>query len=161
MSIILLTMIVLLAGAVTYMLLKRLVRPVRVVGTCVLIVFLAALIAIVQNRETIFHDPKGVAYVTFQNINKEDHNFLDEILKKQNRDGQQQVSPAPAQVQNIGKTGFVGSSNEPDLKAELVLNTAEVRRSESITTKVTVKRAQLVTHNETVKRAELVRSKQP
>ncbi len=159
MSIILLTMIVLLAGTVTYMLLKRLVRPVRVAGTCVLMGFLAAFIVIVQNRATILHDFKGVAYVPFQSINKEDHNFLDEMLKKQNRDGQQQVSPA--QAQNIGKTGFVGSKNEPDLKAELVINTAEVRRSESITPKVTVKRAQLVTHNETVKRAELVRSKQP
>ena len=44
MSIILLTVLVLLIGAVAYMLLKRLVRPVRVVGACVLMVSLAAFI---------------------------------------------------------------------------------------------------------------------
>jgi hypothetical protein len=40
----------------------------------------------------------------------------------------------------------------------LVINTAEVKRSDPVTHKETVKRAQLVTHNETFKRAELVRS---
>ncbi len=158
MSILLLTIIVLSAGAVTYMLLKRLVRPVRVVGTCVLIVLLATFIAIVQNRETIFHHSKGAASVTFQTISEEDHNFLNETLQKQG--GQQQANPAPTKFQNIGRSRLAGSSNEPDLKAELVINTAEVGRSEPITPKVTVKRAQLVTHNETVRRAELVRSKQ-
>ena len=172
MSIILFTVLVLLVGVVTYTLLKPLVRPVRVVGACVLMVSLAAFI--VQNRETIarqgnsseashfpiFSDkralkvpnptdgPGPVADVTFQSISKEDHIFLDEILQKQNQDGQQQGKPAPTQVQNIGKAGIIGSGNEPVLKAELVINTAEVKRSES------------VTHKETVERAELVRSRQ-
>lgn len=172
MSIILLTVLVLLVGVMTYMLLKRLVRPVRVVGACVLMVSLAAFI--IQNRETIARpgnfsdqlarnvpnptdDHGSVAYVTFQSISEEDHNFLDEILQKQNQDGRQQDKPAPTHVQN-DKAGIIGSGNEPVLKGELVINTAEVKRSDPVTHKETVKRAQLVTHNETFKRAELVRS---
>jgi hypothetical protein len=99
----------------------------------------------------------SVAYVTVQSISEEDHNFLDEILQKQNQDGRQQDKPAPTHVQN-DKAGIIGSGNEPVLKGELVINTAEVKRSDPVTHKETVKRAQLVTHNETFKRAELVRS---
>ena len=172
MGITVLTVLVLLVGLVTYRLSKPLVGPVRLVGACVLMISLAALI--VQNREIIAHqgdssgawhfpifsderapnvptqthDPGPVAYATFQSISKEDHNFLDEILQKQNQDGQQQDKPAPTQTRNMGKAGIIGSGNEPVLKAELVINTAEV------------KRAELVTHKETVKRAELVRSRQ-
>jgi hypothetical protein len=172
MSIISLTVLVLLAGVMTYMSLQRLVRPVRVVGACVLMVSLTAFI--IQNRETIAHqgnssgapgfpifsdkrtvnvpdptpDPGPVAYLTFESISKEDRNFLDEILQKQNQDAQQQGKPAPAQVQHIGKSGINGAGNKPVLKAELAVNTAEVKRSEP------------VTHKETVKRAELVRSRQ-
>jgi hypothetical protein len=144
MSIILLTVLVLLVGVVTYLLLKPLVRTVRVIGTCVLMVSLAAW---------------PVAYVTFQSVSKEDHYFLDEILRKQNQDSQQQGKPVFAEVQNIDKAGIIGSGNEPDLKAELVLNTAKAKRSEPATHKGTAKRAELVTHDETVKRAELVRSR--
>jgi hypothetical protein len=104
------------------------------------------------------NDPGSVAYIAFQSITKEDHNFLDEILQKQNQDGRQQDKPAPTHVQN-DKAGIIGSGNEPVLKGELVINTAEVKRSDPVTHKETVKRAQLVTHNETFKRAELVRSR--
>ena len=49
----LLTVLVLLVGLVTYMLLKRLVTLVRVILTCVLMVFAAAII--LQTRQTISH----------------------------------------------------------------------------------------------------------
>jgi hypothetical protein len=172
MSITLLTVLVLLVGVAAYMLSKRLVRPVRVFGACVLMISLAAFI--VQNRETIAYqgnsssasrlpifsdksasyvpnptlDAGSVAYVTLQSISKEDHKFLDEILQKQNQDGQPQGKPAPTQIRNGGKAGIIGSGNERVLRAELVVNTAEVRRTEP------------VTHKETVKRAELIRSRQ-
>ena len=153
MSIILLTVLVLLIGAVAYMLLKRLVRPVRVVGACVLMVSLAAFI--IQIRETvarqgIFSDKRArnvpnstddsgsVAYVTFQSISEEDHNFLTEILQKQNQDGQQQDKPASTQVQNVDKAGIIGSSNDPVLKGKLVINTA-VNRPEPVTHKEAAK----------------------
>ncbi|HWY93309.1 MAG TPA: hypothetical protein VNY04_10440 [Chthoniobacterales bacterium] len=121
-------------------------------------VFLAAFIVIVQNRETIVHDPGPVGYPTFQKISEEDHNFLDEILQKLKQDGQ--VEPALAPVQSISKARIVGSGNEPNLKAELVINNTDVKLSEQVTHNETVKRAQLVMHNETVKRAELVRPRQ-
>jgi hypothetical protein len=175
MGITVLTVLVLLVGLVTYRLSKPLVGPVRVVGACVLMISLAALI--VQNREIIAHqgnssgawhfpifsdkrapnvptqthDPGPVGYATFQSISKEDHNFLDEILQKQNQDGQQQDKPAPTQTRNMGKAGIIGSGNEPVLKAELVINTAEVNNTGE------VKRSEPETHKETVKRAELVR----
>lgn len=169
MSITLLTVSVLLLGVVTYILFKPLVRTVRVVGACVLTISLAAFI--VQNRETIApqgnssdawrffpifsdkrapnvatptDDPGPADQVTFQSISKEDQNFLDEILRKQNQDDQQQGKPAPAQNRNIGKAGIMGSGNELVLRAELVINTSEAKRSESVTHKGTVKRAELV-----------------
>jgi hypothetical protein len=168
MSIILLTVLVLFVGVVTYMLLKRLVRPVRVVGACVLMVSLAAFIIQIpifsdkraRNVPNPTDDPGPVGYPTFQKISEEDHNFLDEILQKLNQDGRQQVEPAPAPVQSISKARIVGSGNEPNLKAELVINNTDVKLSEQVTHNETVKRAQLVMHNETVKRAELVRPRQ-
>jgi hypothetical protein len=170
MSITLLTVLVLLVGVVLYILSKPLVRTVRVVGACLLVISLAAFIA--QNREIIAHqgnsfsasrfsifpdqhapnvpnptdDSGSVADVTFQSISKEDREFLDEILQKQS--GQQQGKPAHTQMQNNGKAGVVGSANERVLRAELVINTADLKRSEP------------VTHKETVKRAELVRARQ-
>ena len=186
MSVILFIVLVLLAGAVTYRVLHVLVTSVRVLGACVLMFSLAAFILQNQIRETIahqgnapgasrfsifsdkgtlndsdpIHDPRSVAYVIFQNFSREDHDFLDEILQKQNQDGSLPGKPAPTRVQKIGKAGLIGPGNEPLLKGELVINTAEAKRSEPITHKETVKRAQLVIHNETFKRAELVRSSQ-
>jgi hypothetical protein len=167
MSITLLTVFVLLVGVVTYLLLKRLVTGVRVVASCVLMVFLAAFVAIGQNREMIAHqknssvasrsptsaderplnipnpgdDPRGEAYVNFERVSKEDHNFLDEILQKPSQDGQKHHA-----------------ANRRGLKADLALNTSEAKHSEQVTRKETVKRAQLVIHNETLKHSGLVRS---
>jgi hypothetical protein len=154
MSIILLAVLVLLIGVVTYTLMKAMVRPVRVVGACVLAVSLAGFM--VQNRETIAqrknfsailrsrmlsdkrtlnapnstHNPGPVAYVMPQNISKEDHNFLDEILQKQNQDDQRQETLAPTPVRNIGKAGNICSSNKPVPKAELVINRKTAKRTE-------------------------------
>jgi hypothetical protein len=186
MSLILFTVLVLLVGAVTYRLLYVWVTSFRVLGACVLMVSLAAFFLQNQIREIIghqgnssgasrapilpdkptsndsdpIHDPRSVAYVIFQNFCREDHNFLDEILQKQNPDGPLQGKPASARVRKIGKAGLIGPGNETVLKGELVINTAEAKRSEPVTRKETVKRAQLVIHNETFNRAELGRSSQ-
>ena len=177
MGITLLTVLVILVGLVTYMLLKRLVIPVRVIVACVLMVLAAAII--LQTRPTIARlwdssgdwgfpifsdqgtlnvpsptaDPGRAANLLFQSICKEDHLFLDEILE--NQIAQQQGKPARIQVQNLGQAG-----DEPVQKTELAVNSVELKRSESVAHKETVKRAQLVTHNETFKRAELARSRQ-
>jgi hypothetical protein len=177
MSIVLLTALVLLVGATTYGLSKAFVRPVRVAGACILMLSLAAVI--IRSREIIdlhrnFFDfseestpslphptpETGPATdVTFQGLSKEDHNFLDSILQKPGRDGQQQVSIAPTEVQSGGRSRL-GTGHESTMKTELVMNTEETKRSEVSTRRETVKRAQLVTHSESFKRAELVRSKQ-
>jgi len=143
MSITWFTVFVLLVGVVTYILLSRLIMPVRLVGTCVIMTVFAV---IVENLETVApqgnssaagrfqffsderilntpnpnDDPGLITDFAFQSVSKEDHIFLDEILEKRN----------------------------PVLKADLAVNTAQVRRAE------------LVTHKETVRRAELVRSRQ-
>ncbi len=168
MSILLLAVLVLLVGGVTYTLLSPLVRPVRVIGACALMLSMAAFI--VKNRDVIPHqgnfsgagpfpifsdqrapdvpnpsrDAGREAYGTFQSISQEDQNFLDDILQRQNQDDQQQGKPAPSQAQIIGKVGNSGSGNEPVLKGELVINTAEAKRSKPLTHKETVKRAELV-----------------
>jgi hypothetical protein len=75
---------------------------------------------------------------------REDHIFLDELLRKLNEDAQQQAKSVPVQVQNIQRAGIVGSVDESLLKAELAINTTEVKRAELVNRKETVKRAQLV-----------------
>ena len=182
MSTLLLAALILLVGIVTYMILRPLVIPVRVVGTGILMLSIAALI--VHIRVLIAHqgndsgaarfsnlsgqrapnvanptdDPGLEADEVFQTVSKEDHLFLEAILRDEARERQGQ--PAPAQVQNIGRAGLLDSATEPVLKAELVINTAEVRRAELVTHPETVRRAQLVTHNEPFKRAEVVRTRQ-
>jgi hypothetical protein len=182
MGVTLLTVLVLLVGLVTYMLLKRLVIPVRVMVACAFMVLAAGII--LQTRSTIARlwdssgdwgfptfsdertlnapsptdDPGRAANLLFQSICKEDHLFLDEILA--NHVAEQQRKPGRIQVPNIGQAGIIGSGEEPVPKTELAVNSAELKRSESIAHKEPVKRAQLVTHYETFKRAELVRSRQ-
>jgi hypothetical protein len=182
MGITLLTVLVLLVGLVTYMLLKRLVIPARVIVACLLMVFAAAII--LQTRPIIARlwnssgdwgfsvtsdkpaldapsatdDPGRTADLLFQSICKEDHLFLDEILE--NQIAEQQRKPAHLQVQSTGQSGIIGSGGEPVPKTQLAVNSSELKGSESIAHKEPVKRAQLVTHYETFKRAELVRSRQ-
>ena len=158
MSITSLTVLVLLVGLIVYQLLSVLVKPVRVVVACLLMVAIAAFVT--HNREifalrgifaggqgfSIFsekrtpHVPNAIsdpgADVTFQGISKEDHDFLDEIAEKQNQNDPPRETSASTPIQNVRKEGIVVAHKE------------------------TVKRAQLITRNESVKRAELVRSTQ-
>jgi hypothetical protein len=182
MSILLLTVLVLLVGAVAYRLFDRLVRPVRVLVVCLLMVSLEAFI--LQSRE-IFAllvkssdvlsfptlsdhrapnapnqtDGRGYAYVRFESINQEDQNFLEENLQDKNREDQKPGQRMRAQVPTVDKTGIIGSGDDSALKGELVINSTEAKRPEAITHKETVRRAQLVIHNEAIKRAQPVRSK--
>lgn len=176
MSPLILTVFVLLVGAVAYALLNRLVTPVRVVAACVPMVLLAIFIVNLENRGhrgnpslpwpfTFFFErhelndpnPGEDPELTFQSISKEDYDFLDEILQKQ--EAEQQRKQAPAQVQDIAKSGIIGAGKEPGV-TELVTNRAGAKRSEAVAHKEMGKRARLVTHNEMFKRAELVRSRE-
>jgi hypothetical protein len=173
MSILLLTVLVLSVGAVTYRLFDRLVKPVRLFVVCLLMVSLAALI--LQSREIFSQlmkstgdfgfayfsdnralsvpnptdDSGSVASVRFQSISQQDHNFLDEILQNQITGDQKQ-----------GQERIVGSGDVLVLKGELVVNSPGGKRSELIAHKEAVRRAQLVNHNEMLKRVHQGRSKQ-
>ena len=170
MSIAWLTVFVLLVGLVAFGLLERLVTAVRVAATCVVMISLAGFILFVQNLETIprpwnfsgawhwsifsldrtVHVPNpapgsepGLNFAS-QAISKEDHIFLDELLRKLEEDAQKQGKSVSVQVQNIRRAGIVGSGDESLLKTELAINTAEVKRAEPVNRKETVKRGQLV-----------------
>jgi hypothetical protein len=184
MSILLLTFLVFSVGAVTYRLFDRLVRSVRLLVVCLLMVSLTAFI--LQSREIFSQlmksagafafanssdklassvpnptdDPGSVASVRFQSISQQDQNFLDEILQNQNTDDQKQGQETHTGAQTDDKTGIVGSEDESVLRGELVVNSAGSKRSELIAHKEAVRRAQLVNHNEMLKRVHQGRSKQ-
>jgi hypothetical protein len=130
------TILILIAGAILYLVSGRLVGIARVLGACLLMVFLAAIVLAVQNRATLLHGFEPRPSLTFQKNSEEDHHFLDSLLRELGLDGQKLVSP----VHFPG--GQPKASNE---KPNLVINTVEV------------KRAELVTRNEVVRRAEPVR----
>jgi hypothetical protein len=166
MSIVWLTVLVLVVGLVTFGLSGRLVIVARMAAACTLMMILAASILFVQNMEKIGRDFAIVRPLSFlfgdrtknlpnpapdsepglnfalQAISREDHLFLDELLRKLNEDAQPQGKSVPGQ--NIRRTGIVGSGDESLLKAELAINSAEIKRVEAGSRKETVKRAQLV-----------------
>jgi hypothetical protein len=174
MSILLLTVLVLSVGAVTYRLFDRLVKPVRLFVVCLLMVSLA--VFILQSREIFSQlmkstgafgfayfsdkralsvpnptdDPGSVDSARFQSISQQDHNFLDEILQNQITGDQ-----------NQGQERIMGSEDVSVLKGELVINSPGGKRSELTAHKEVVRRAQLVNHNEMLKRVHQGRSKQP
>jgi hypothetical protein len=175
MSVILLTALVLLVGAVTYRLFDRLVRPVRVGAVCFLMVSLVAFILQIRTHQgktsdlpvssdehasnvpNPNDDPGSAAYLTFQRTSQEDQDFLNEILRHQDQQGKR----SSTKVQTVDKAGIIGSGDGAVLKGELVANSGGVKRSEPVAHKETVKRAQLVTHSEVLKRAQLVQSREP
>jgi len=81
-----------------------------------------------------------------RDIHQQDRMFLDELMQKQNQQAVLDTDPMVA-MQNIGKSGVIGSRNDLAPKAELVVNSAIVRRAE------------LVVHSGADKRPVLVRRK--
>src|ERR1700680_842879 len=87
------TILILIAGAVLYLVSGRLVRVARVLGACLLMVFLAAIVLAVQNRAMLLHGFEPGTSLTFEKNSEEDHHFLDSLLKELGLDGQKLVSP--------------------------------------------------------------------
>jgi hypothetical protein len=163
-----LTVLLLLVGLVAFWQLERLVTWARVAAACMLMILLAGFILFVQNMETIgqhwnFAAVRPLSFLfgdhtknlprpapdlapalnfALQALSREDHLFLDELLRKLNEDAQPPGKSAPGQY--IRRTGIVGSDDESLLKAELAINSAEIKRAEAGNRKETVKRAQLV-----------------
>jgi len=102
-------------------LLKVLPRLVVMAGVCVFVTFLA--LCVIRNREII-----AQRISSFHAIAKDDQKFLDDLLRIENQEGQQQLDTARVPVPN----------------AELQMNGEKVRRAELVVHSGIVKRAQLV-----------------
>jgi hypothetical protein len=123
MNFILSSVVVLLVGALACTLLKVLPRLVVMAGVCVSVTFLA--LCVIRNREII---AQRISSGTFHAIAKDDQKFLDDLLRNENQEGQQQLDTARVPVAN----------------AELQINGETVRRAELVVHSGIVKRAQLV-----------------
>jgi hypothetical protein len=78
------------------------------------------------------------AFPLAQDIRKQDSNFLDDLVQKQNRDDHH-GNPLSAPEQNLNQAGTIASSSKPVPRAELVVNTEIVKRGELIIHKGTAK----------------------
>lgn len=121
MNFILSSVVVLLVGALACTLLKVLPRLVVMAGVCVSVTFLA--LWVIRNREII-----AQRISSFHAIAKDDQKFLDDLLRNENQEGQQQLDTVRVPVPN----------------AELQINGEKVRRAELVVHSGIVKRAQLV-----------------
>ncbi len=139
------TILILIAGTVLYLVSGRLVGIARVVGACLLMVFLAAIVLAVQNRAMLLHGFEPGPSLTYEKNSEEDHHFLDSLLRELGLDGHKLVSP----VHFPG--GQPKASNE---RPNLVINTVEVKRAELVTRNEVVRRAEPV-HAEKGKRPEV------
>ena len=74
-----------------------------------------------------------------QAISKEDHKFLDDLLQQQDQDNQRQTNSVPGQ--NVAKAE---SDSKSAPRAELVVNTSEVKRARLVVNGRIVERAGLV-----------------
>jgi hypothetical protein len=140
------TILILIAGAVLYLISGRLVRIARVLGACLLMVFLTAIVLAVQNRAMLLHGFELGTILTFEKNSEKDHHFLDSLLKELALDGQKFVSPVH----------FPGQPKALNEKPNLAINTVEVKRAELVTRNEVVRRAEPV-HPEKGKRPESVR----
>ena len=113
MNFILSSVVVLLVGALACTLLKVLARLVVMAGVCVSVTFLA--LCVIRNREII---AQRISSGTFHAIAKDDQKFLDDLLRNENQEGQQQLDTARVPVAN----------------AELQINGETVRRAELVNT---------------------------
>ena len=79
------------------------------------------------------------AFHLAQDIRKQDSNFLEDLVQKQNQDDHHDGSPLSASDRNIDKAGTIVSSSKPVPRAELVVNTEIVKRGELVVHRGTAK----------------------
>ena len=135
-------------GVLVFILFKASTKPVLgiVLGICLCLVFVTLLL--IRKGETISQrgnsvgtlDDRGVPRL----VSDEDQKFLDNLFRQQKQDDQREVNLEVKPSQSIAKAE---SDAKPVPRAELIVNTSEVRR------------AQLVVNSRVVERAEPVRSK--
>jgi len=117
---------------------------VAVSGACILLAF--GTLAFVRKREEITQRGSSVGTLNYRNvpqaIGKEDRKFLDDFFQKQGEDNRRPTNPEGKPGQNFAKAE---DDSNPAPRAELIVNTSEVRR------------AQLVVNSRIVERAEPIR----
>jgi hypothetical protein len=92
-----------------------------------LVFFLGALAYHVVRHRTV---PSAILHVDplTQEVRGEDRKFLDDLVQKQNQDG----DPLSAPADDIGGAGMIASSGAPVPRAELVIHSEIVRRGELV-----------------------------
>ena len=99
--------------------------PAFLTGACM---FVCCLTVLVAHRREIVSIPISNAGPLAQDSREEDRKFLDDLVRKQNQDGNLLSAP----VQTIGEAGTVDSSPKEVRRAELVINNEIVRRGELV-----------------------------
>ena len=67
-------------------------------------------------------------------MSKEDHKFLDELFQQQNQDNERETNPVAKSGQNVVKAE---SDSKPVPRAELIVNTSEVKRARLVVLRTT------------------------
>ncbi len=123
------------------------VKPVLVVnlGACICLALVTLIIA--HKGDVIAQRGHSAGNLNFcdvpQAITTEDQKFLDAVFQQQNQDDQRQTSP----VAKSGQTGAKAESDsKPVPKAELIVNTSEVKRAQLVVNSRVVERAEQVRH---------------
>jgi hypothetical protein len=149
MNTILPTTVILSAVTVTYIFVKAAAKPVVVVVLVACLCLVLATFIIVHKGDVIAQKGNSGGTLNYCDvpsaISREDEKFLDDLLQEQNQENQQQTNPVGKLTQHVANSG---SDSKPVPRAELIINTTEV------------KRAQLVINSQVVKRAELVRPRE-
>jgi len=79
------------------------------------------------------------AFHLAQDIRKQDSDFLDDLVQKQNQDDHRDGNLVSAPAQNFDQAGSIVSSSRPVPRAELVVNTEIVKRGELVVPRGTAK----------------------
>jgi hypothetical protein len=79
------------------------------------------------------------AFQLAQDIRKQDSNFLDDLVQKQNQDDHRDGNSLSAPDQKSDKTGTIVSSSKPVPRAEMVINTEIIKRGELVVHRGTAK----------------------
>jgi hypothetical protein len=90
-------------------------------------------VSVALRRDMMTHrvDSSGTFHLD-QDIRRQDSNFLDDLVQKQNQDDHHDGSSLLAPDQNLDRAGTIVSSSRAVPRAELVINTEIVKRGELV-----------------------------
>lgn len=146
MSIILPSVGLFAAGVLVCILFKACAKPVLVIVLGICLCLAVVTLLFIHKGEAISQRGNSVGILNNvpRLISEEDQKFLNDLFRQQDQNARREENLESKPGQNVGGTE---SDAKPVPRAELVVNTSEVRR------------AQLVVNRRVVERAELIRSK--